>query len=129
MLHPSGPNPAPEKWILEWPPGTSAGYYTGLPLLPPDATAISFKIGMDLRTYGGSTIPLEFKWQNIPVKDEWKSADAVWEADVGEATEEELAAQRRMTAATPCDRVITMNTAHSPFLAAADQPAKHLMSV
>jgi hypothetical protein len=92
VLHPSGPNPAPEKWILEWPPGTSVGYYAGLPLLPPDATAISFKIGMDLRTYGGSTVPLEFSWQNIPVKDEWKSEDAVWDADVGEATEEELAA-------------------------------------
>lgn len=40
-----------------------------------------------------------------------------------------LDAQRRMTAATPCDRIITMTTAHSPFLAAPDELAAHLLGV
>ena len=37
--------------------------------------------------------------------------------------------QREMQANVPCDRTITMNTGHSPFLSAPKELADHLMSV
>ncbi len=40
-----------------------------------------------------------------------------------------LSAQRKMVAQTPCDEVISMNTAHSPFFSAPHELADHLASV
>ena len=37
--------------------------------------------------------------------------------------------QREMQANVPCDRTITMNTSHSPFLSAPKELVKHLVSV
>lgn len=37
--------------------------------------------------------------------------------------------QQRMYTASPCERVITMDTSHSPFLSAPQQVASHLLSV
>lgn len=93
VLHPSGPNPAPEKWIPAWPPNVSVGYYTGLPLFAPDATKFSFAMTVEVRTLGGTSTPIEFKWENIDVDPSWKAPPgSVWDANVAEATEEELAA-------------------------------------
>ncbi len=40
-----------------------------------------------------------------------------------------LAAQRKMVAAMPCERVISMDTAHSPFFSAPQELADHLASL
>lgn len=40
-----------------------------------------------------------------------------------------IAMQRQMVAAVPCERVITMDTSHSPFFSAPEELAEHLMSL
>ena len=91
ILHPSGPNPPPMDWITEWPPGVMVGYYAGLPLFAPDATSFTFKLSMQVRTQAGTTMPVELEWKNVPVDDAWRAPEgAGWDADVAEATEEEL---------------------------------------
>ncbi len=93
ILHPSGPNPDPMDWILEWPPGVMVGYYVGLPLFAPDATKFSMTLSVQIRTQGGTTLPVEFTWKNVDVRPEWRApAGAEWEADVMEASEDELRA-------------------------------------
>jgi hypothetical protein len=37
--------------------------------------------------------------------------------------------QERMYTATPCDRIIQMNTGHAPFFAAPDELVAHLLSI
>ena len=74
VLHPNGPNKEPMDWILEWPPGVGAGYYTGLPLFPPDATTWSFKVDLQQRSQGGTTIPIEFLWEDIEIRPEWRGS-------------------------------------------------------
>ena len=93
ILHPSGKNPHPNKWIPEWPAPLAAGYYEGLPLLPADATKFSLEMGMTLKTVGNTRIPITMKWENVEIQPTWKAPDnAGFEADVAEATDEELRA-------------------------------------
>lgn len=93
ILHPAGKNPHPNKWIPQWPEPLAAGYYVGLPLLPADATKFSLEMGMTLKTVGGTTLPITMKWENVEIAPTWKAPDnAGFEADVAEATEEELKA-------------------------------------
>lgn len=83
----------PHNWIPEWPPGVMVGYYQGLPLFPPDATKFSLKMDFTLRTSAGTPLPVELKWENVDVDPAWRAPEGtVFEAEVMEATEEELKA-------------------------------------
>jgi hypothetical protein len=93
ILHPSGSNPDPAKWIDAWPPGVMVGYFRGLPLFPHDATKFSLKMELQIRTYAQATTTVEFEWKNIEVKPEWKAPEGeTFDAQVTEASEAELEA-------------------------------------
>lgn len=83
------------EWIYEWPPGVSPGYYQGLPLLAPDATVFTFTMNFQIRTAAGTAIPVELKWENIPVEPSWRAPENSPEwanVEVQEASAEELEA-------------------------------------
>lgn len=83
----------PWDWIPEWPPTVMVGYYQGLPLFPADATKFSLKIDLTVRTAQGTNLPVELKWENIDVDPSWRAPEgSLFEADVMDATEEELKA-------------------------------------
>jgi hypothetical protein len=81
----------PWKWIPEWPPGVMVGYYAGLPLFHPKSTKYNFNLGFNQRTQGGTVIPVDIKWKDLPVDPGVRGAPgSQWDAEVGEASDEEL---------------------------------------
>jgi hypothetical protein len=62
----------PWDWIPDWPPGVMAGYYVGVPKFDSRTDRAFFTLSGQIRTAGGSTIPLEMKWNNVPVDGSWK---------------------------------------------------------
>lgn len=83
------------EWIYEWPPSISVGYYLGLPLLAPDAKKMSLTMDFTVRTASGTTIPVEFKWENVDVDPSWRAPEGSPEwanVEVQEASAEELQA-------------------------------------
>jgi hypothetical protein len=81
----------PWKWVPAWPPGVSVGYYVGLPLFHPTAAKFTLTMTFQLRSQGGTVTPVELVWKDIPVDPALRGAPgSPWDADVGEASDEEL---------------------------------------
>lgn len=81
------------KRMPEWPLGVVPAYYEGIPLFAPDAARFSMKMNFVVRASGGTTMPLNFKWDNVEIKPEWRAPPgAEWQAIEQTASAEELAA-------------------------------------
>lgn len=83
------------EWIYEWPPGVAVGHYLGLPLLAPDATKLTYTLNLSVRSGAGTSVPVELKWENIPVDPSWRAPEGSpeWaDVEVKEASDEELKA-------------------------------------
>jgi hypothetical protein len=81
----------PWEWIPEWPPGVMVGYYINLPLFHPKASKYSFEMSFSTRDQGGSVIPVDFKWKDLPVDPAIRGAPgSSWDAPVEAVDEEQL---------------------------------------
>ncbi len=81
----------PWEWIPEWPPGVMVGYYIGLPLFHPKASKYNFEMHFNTRDEGGSTIPVDFAWKDLPVDPSIRGAPgSSWDAPVEAVDEEQL---------------------------------------
>ena len=81
----------PWEWIPEWPPGVMVGYYVGLPLFHPKAQRYNFTMDFTARDQGGTTMPIEFKWKDIPVDPSVRGAPgSSWDAPIEAVDEEQL---------------------------------------
>ncbi|MCP4502303.1 MAG: hypothetical protein GY822_20295 [Deltaproteobacteria bacterium] len=89
IYHPEGGNPSPAKYIEGWPPSLGVGYWEGLPLLPGDVEKVDLEMRFAVKTTGGTTLPIEFKWKDIPVQSSWSLVDgAEFKHDVTDVIEE-----------------------------------------
>ncbi len=83
----------PERWVEEFIPGVQIGYYD-FPLMPPTATDITLRFSFDIRTVGGSNVPVNLTFPPIPIPDAWKVGnEEQWAAQEQYATEDELRAE------------------------------------
>ena len=89
IYHPEGKNPTPSKYIEAWPPTLGVGYWEGLPLLPSTVKKINLEMNFSLRNTGGSTLPVEFKWEGVEVDPSWQLGEgAEFKHDVTETIQE-----------------------------------------
>lgn len=80
----------PNKYVAQFPPNVSVGYMW-LPVMPREATFADIEIGFVAKTSGGDRDVL-LKWEKFKIPDSWKLGEGEsWEADVVEATEDEIA--------------------------------------
>jgi hypothetical protein len=81
----------PWEWIPEWPPGVAVAWYQGLPLFHPKATRYNFTMSFTARDQGGTTIPIEFKWKDLPVDPAVRGTPgSSWDAPIEAVDEEQL---------------------------------------
>jgi len=89
IYHPEGKNPSPSKYIEAWPPTLGVGYWEGLPLLPSTVKKIDLEMNFSLRNTGGTTLPVEFKWESVEVDSSWQLGEgAEFKHDVTETIQE-----------------------------------------
>jgi hypothetical protein len=70
----------PWEWIPEWPAGVMGGYYVGVPMFDSRTDRATLILTGQLRTAGGTTIPLTMTWKNVKIPGEWKgSAGGKWD--------------------------------------------------
>lgn len=82
----------PERWVAEFPPGMEIGYYD-LPQFPREAQFVELAFEFDIRTVGGSDLPVSIAFPEVPVAEAWKVAEGQkWEAQERFATDDELQA-------------------------------------
>lgn len=62
----------PWEWMPEWPAGVMVGYYVGIPQWDSRATTMGATLTGQLRTMGGTLIPVEMKWKRMAVDGAWK---------------------------------------------------------
>jgi hypothetical protein len=80
----------PHKYVAEFPPYVSIGYFW-LPVMPREALTVDIEIGFVAKTPGGDR-DVVLKWEKLKIPDSWKLGEGEsWEADVVEATEDEIA--------------------------------------
>lgn len=80
----------PSKYIDEFPSYVSVGYIW-LPVMPREAHAMDIEYGYTARKGGGSYDTV-LSWSKYDIPSRWQLEEGeVWEADVVEATEEEIA--------------------------------------
>ena len=80
----------PQEYIEEFPSYVSVGYIW-LPVMPREATNFDMTMTYVARKGGGSH-DAELKWKKLPIPARWQlQAGESWDADVVEATEEEIA--------------------------------------
>lgn len=84
---------APQRWVREFIPGVEIGYYD-FPLMPATATDITLRFSFDIRTVGGSNVPVNLRFPPIPIPAAWKVGnEEQWAAQEQYATEDELRAE------------------------------------
>lgn len=80
----------PAAYIPQFPSYVSIGRIW-LPVMPREAHAVDIEYGFTARR-GGDLFDVFLKWPRWPIPDRWKLQEGeVWEADVVEATDEEIA--------------------------------------
>lgn len=80
----------PSKYVAEFPPLVSIGFMW-LPVMPREATFADIEIGLVAKTASGDK-DIVLKWEKFKIPDSWKLGEGEsWEADVVEATEDEIA--------------------------------------
>lgn len=62
----------PWEWFADWPAGVMLGYYVGIPQWDSRATVTDMSLTGQLRSLGGTVIPLEMTWKKMPVEAPWK---------------------------------------------------------
>lgn len=62
----------PWEWMPEWPAGVMVGYYVGIPQWDSRSTTMDATLTGQLRTMGGTIIPVEMKWKRMAVDAGWK---------------------------------------------------------
>lgn len=62
----------PWDWMPEWPMGVMAGYYVNIPKFDSRTDRAYITLTGQMRTAGGTTIPLEMKWKNVKIDGSWK---------------------------------------------------------
>jgi hypothetical protein len=81
----------PWQWIPEWPPGVMVGWYQDLPLFHPKAEKYTWTMGFSMRDQGGTVVPVELKWKDLPVDPAVKGAPgSSWDAPVEAVDDEQL---------------------------------------
>jgi hypothetical protein len=82
--------PSPGKYIEEYPSNVQPGFIW-LPVMPREAKFVDIEYSFTAKKGGGS-YDVALKWEKLPIPAQWKLGEGeVWEADVIEATEEEIA--------------------------------------
>jgi len=82
----------PHRYIDEFPSFVSIGYLWLSRPLPYEAKFIDIEYTYTTRTAGGGEVPSSLKWEKMPIPASWKLKEGqAWDADVVEATEEEIA--------------------------------------
>jgi hypothetical protein len=80
----------PSKYVAEFPPLVSIGFMW-LPVMPREATFADIEIGLVAKTPSGDK-DIVLKWEKFKIPENWKLGEGEsWEADVVEATEDEIA--------------------------------------
>ncbi len=70
----------PWEWMPEWPAGVMVGYYVGIPQWDSRSTTVDMSLSGQLRTLGGTVIPIEMNWKRMPVDASWKgTAGGKWD--------------------------------------------------
>jgi hypothetical protein len=81
---------SPAKYIDSFPPYLSVALLR-MPAMPKDAHAVDFTYTFEARTAGRS-VQASFEWEKLAIPPQWQLGEGeVWNADVVEATEEEIA--------------------------------------
>lgn len=62
----------PWEWLPEWPAGVMVGYYVGIPQWDSRATVADLSLTGQLRTMGGTIIPIEMSWKKMAIEGAWK---------------------------------------------------------
>jgi len=62
----------PWEWMPEWPAGVMVGYYVGIPQWDSRATTMDASLNGQLRTLGGTILPIDIKWKKMAVDGAWK---------------------------------------------------------
>lgn len=82
------------KYIPEFPPYVSIGFMW-LPVMPREAKLADIELSYVAKTPGGDH-DSALKWEKFKIPDTWKLGEGeVWEADVVEATEDEIAGKEK----------------------------------
>lgn len=81
----------PHKYIDQFPSYVSIGYLW-MPPLPREAKYVDIEYTYSTRVAGGGETQSVLKWEKLPIPDGWKLKEGQeWDADVIEATEDEIA--------------------------------------
>lgn len=85
----------PWEWMPEWPANVTVGYYVGLPAWDSRTKSVDITLTGQMRTLGGTTIPLEAVWNKVPVDSAWKGpAGGKWDdAQIQPLSDEDLKEQ------------------------------------
>lgn len=62
----------PWEWLPDWPAGVMVGYYVGIPQWDSRSTVSDMVLTGQLRTLGGTIIPLEMTWKKMAIDGAWK---------------------------------------------------------
>ncbi len=62
----------PWEWLPDWPTGVMVGYYVGIPQWDSRSTVSDLQLTGQLRTLGGTIIPLEMSWKKMAIDGAWK---------------------------------------------------------
>jgi type II secretory pathway pseudopilin PulG len=90
----------PSKYVPEFPSYVSIGTFW-LPLMPREAVSADIDMNFVARTPGGDR-DVVLKWEKFKIPDSWKLAEGEsWDADVVEATEDEIAGKQEGQEAAP----------------------------
>lgn len=81
---------SPQNYVNTFPSFVSIGKIRW-PAMPREAKAVDIEMGFTART-GGGNHDVEYTWEKLPIPPRWQLQEGeVWNADVVEATEEEIA--------------------------------------
>ncbi len=83
------------EWFPEWPVGVAAGYYQGVPMFDSRTDRANITLTGQLRTLGGSMVPVEIEWKHVKIDGSWKGpAGGQWdEKELQPLNDEELKEQ------------------------------------
>jgi hypothetical protein len=64
----------PWEWMPEWPIGVVAGYYQGVPMFDSRTDRVNITLTGQLRSLGGTMVPITMSWKHVKVDGSWKGA-------------------------------------------------------
>ncbi len=64
----------PWEWLPDWPAGVMVGYYVGIPQWDSRSTTADLSLTGQLRTLGGTIVPVEMTWKKMAVDSSWKGS-------------------------------------------------------